>query len=238
MAETVARVSWGKCLVCGAAGTAGELKRCSGCRNDGIEYCGKACQAVDWKVHSKVCVQPRGLDGLTPFELVDGARAHEAVAKTNEGGRPAMAAGKEASSPAAKAHRTVLVLLHGLGDEASNFVEFGRKMELPGTRVVAVCAPLPLPYVTTSAIPNSPGHSDSQPPSLCPPLRLFKQRTRGGHRSFRLHVHQHASDQWHSLSGVLSTDVRVCVCVDVYSPTETHIAGTIQGMECQVNAGF
>lgn len=41
--------------------------------------------------------------------------------------------------------RNLLVLLHGLGDSDTNFIEFGRRLELPDTAVLAIRAPLALP---------------------------------------------------------------------------------------------
>lgn len=40
----------------------------------------------------------------------------------------------------------LLILLHGLGDTAANFLEFGRRLSLPQTSVLAVTAPLALPF--------------------------------------------------------------------------------------------
>ena len=41
--------------------------------------------------------------------------------------------------------RNLLVLLHGLGDSDTNFIEFGRRLALPDTAILAIRAPLPLP---------------------------------------------------------------------------------------------
>jgi predicted esterase len=40
----------------------------------------------------------------------------------------------------------LVVLLHGLGDTAINFLEFGRRLALPQTSLLAVTAPLALPF--------------------------------------------------------------------------------------------
>jgi predicted esterase len=42
--------------------------------------------------------------------------------------------------------QNVLILLHGLGDTAANFIQFGRKLELPQTALAAIEAPFPIPF--------------------------------------------------------------------------------------------
>ena len=43
------------------------------------------------------------------------------------------------------ADTSLLVLFHGIGDSARNFADFGARLNLPQTCIVAVQAPLPLP---------------------------------------------------------------------------------------------
>lgn len=40
----------------------------------------------------------------------------------------------------------LLILLHGLGDRASNFIQFGSKMELPQTALLAIEGPCAIPW--------------------------------------------------------------------------------------------
>ncbi|GBF87358.1 hypothetical protein Rsub_00069 [Raphidocelis subcapitata] len=44
------------CSVCGAAAAPGErLFRCARCRAPGLYYCGRRCQAADWRAHKPAC---------------------------------------------------------------------------------------------------------------------------------------------------------------------------------------
>jgi len=45
-----------------------------------------------------------------------------------------------------KFNNNILVLFHGLGDNPANFINFGKKISLPQTAVVALRAPFPIPY--------------------------------------------------------------------------------------------
>ncbi|KAJ3054328.1 hypothetical protein HK097_002051 [Rhizophlyctis rosea] len=40
----------------------------------------------------------------------------------------------------------LLVLFHGLGDTPENFINFGKKMNLPQTAIIAIRGPIPIPY--------------------------------------------------------------------------------------------
>ncbi|KAI8827095.1 Alpha/Beta hydrolase protein [Fimicolochytrium jonesii] len=40
----------------------------------------------------------------------------------------------------------LLVLLHGLGDQPANFMQFGKKMQLPQTALLAIKGPSPIPF--------------------------------------------------------------------------------------------
>ncbi|KAJ8325471.1 hypothetical protein BDV3_001274 [Batrachochytrium dendrobatidis] len=45
-----------------------------------------------------------------------------------------------------KVNSNILILLHGLGDTAANFVQFGVKMQLPQTAICAIAGPSNIPY--------------------------------------------------------------------------------------------
>ncbi|ORX79544.1 alpha/beta-hydrolase [Anaeromyces robustus] len=45
-----------------------------------------------------------------------------------------------------KLNNNILVLFHGLGDNPANFLNFGKKINLPQTAIVAIRAPFPIPY--------------------------------------------------------------------------------------------
>lgn len=48
--------------------------------------------------------------------------------------------------PSRDGHETnLLIVLHGVGDAATNFIEFGRRLQLPQTSLLALTAPMPLP---------------------------------------------------------------------------------------------
>lgn len=40
----------------------------------------------------------------------------------------------------------LLILFHGLGDNPTNFIQFGKKMRLPQTACLAIKAPFPIPF--------------------------------------------------------------------------------------------
>eukprot|EP00833_Pecoramyces_ruminatium_P011068 jgi/Orpsp1_1/1185100/evm.model.c7180000092276.1 len=45
-----------------------------------------------------------------------------------------------------KFNNNILILFHGLGDNPTNFINFGKKISLPQTAVVALRAPFPIPF--------------------------------------------------------------------------------------------
>ncbi|TPX55645.1 hypothetical protein PhCBS80983_g05173 [Powellomyces hirtus] len=72
----------------------------------------------------------------------------------------------------------ILILAHGMGDTPENFLNFGKKMDLPQTAVLAIKAPFPVPYHEgTCWAPVFDAYGNEHPPSS-PVIRDSISKTR------------------------------------------------------------
>jgi predicted esterase len=77
----------------------------------------------------------------------------------------------------------LLVLLHGLGDSAANFAEFGRRLALPQTSLLSVTAPCCLPFEDMGSGWYQAFDADGSP--ISEPVRAGDRRRCEGLRSAR-----------------------------------------------------
>jgi len=116
-----------------------------------VIYCSKECQRSNWATHKLSCgkkaVPTESTTTTTP--IIELKQAQSAQGSGRSPIRAQLPAELNIftwrTSPDG-VNSNLLILLHGLGDTEKRFADFGKQMALPQTAVVALRAPLPLPF--------------------------------------------------------------------------------------------